>query len=452
MRAAGLPDSTERTIVGFMGCFAAVNALKLADQIVRADAGVARAGGQPGTLQPASAGGLPGRPQDAQLPAVRRRRRRRPGHGGPGRHRPRPLPGRGHPAQPGTDHLAHRRQRLRDAPVRPGARPHPPLAAGARARAAARSDRACRSGRSTPAAVRSWTRSSRRFTWTPTRCAISRGVLRDYGNMSSATLMFVLDRILGDQDARGAGMAMAFGPGLSVETFAFRRAMNLSQRSTQAERMDTDCVDFEDYSALPARPVAGQRRHPDASPDAGLAGAHTPDGRLFRAGRRLRPRRRASKHPPPLPGRPADRDRPQPLGDAAPRPRRPILPPKSTSSTATRSPIGPTRRSDFIITLAVHPPPDQTSRSSLPALAAGQRRKRLVHRRPAPPLRSPITASRCSPASLSGTASFARTARSRSPAPSPAPSGTRCCARPASPTDQAFVTWYLPFRLCVGTR
>ena len=37
MRAAGLPDSTHRTIVGFMGCFAAVNVLKLADQIVRAD-------------------------------------------------------------------------------------------------------------------------------------------------------------------------------------------------------------------------------------------------------------------------------------------------------------------------------------------------------------------------------------------------------------------------------
>ena len=37
MRAAGLADTTQRTIVGFMGCFAAVNALKLADQIVRAD-------------------------------------------------------------------------------------------------------------------------------------------------------------------------------------------------------------------------------------------------------------------------------------------------------------------------------------------------------------------------------------------------------------------------------
>jgi alpha-pyrone synthase len=31
----GLPDSTERTIVGFMGCYAAINALKLARHIVR---------------------------------------------------------------------------------------------------------------------------------------------------------------------------------------------------------------------------------------------------------------------------------------------------------------------------------------------------------------------------------------------------------------------------------
>jgi predicted naringenin-chalcone synthase len=51
----------------------------------------------------------------------------------------------------------------------------------------------------------------------------SRQILRDYGNMSSATLMFVLQKILLDRDERGPGMAMAFGPGLSVETFAFAR-------------------------------------------------------------------------------------------------------------------------------------------------------------------------------------------------------------------------------------
>ncbi|MCG2842784.1 type III polyketide synthase [Sandaracinobacter sp. RS1-74] len=50
----------------------------------------------------------------------------------------------------------------------------------------------------------------------------SRGVLRDFGNMSSATLMFVLQRILADA-APGNGLALAFGPGLACETFAFRK-------------------------------------------------------------------------------------------------------------------------------------------------------------------------------------------------------------------------------------
>lgn len=51
----------------------------------------------------------------------------------------------------------------------------------------------------------------------------SRDVLRGFGNMSSATLVFVLDRILRSAQATGDGMAMAFGPGLTVETFAFHR-------------------------------------------------------------------------------------------------------------------------------------------------------------------------------------------------------------------------------------
>jgi alpha-pyrone synthase len=51
----------------------------------------------------------------------------------------------------------------------------------------------------------------------------SRDVLRDFGNMSSATLVFVLDRILRAPGSAGEGMAMAFGPGLTVETFAFHR-------------------------------------------------------------------------------------------------------------------------------------------------------------------------------------------------------------------------------------
>ena len=49
--------------------------------------------------------------------------------------------------------------------------------------------------------------------------AHSRAVLNEFGNMSSATVMFVLQRILGG--ARGPGMAMAFGPGMVAETFRF---------------------------------------------------------------------------------------------------------------------------------------------------------------------------------------------------------------------------------------
>jgi predicted naringenin-chalcone synthase len=57
----------------------------------------------------------------------------------------------------------------------------------------------------------------------PETLRYSRDVLRDFGNMSSATLVFVLDRILHSAQAAGDGMAMAFGPGLTVETFAFHR-------------------------------------------------------------------------------------------------------------------------------------------------------------------------------------------------------------------------------------
>jgi predicted naringenin-chalcone synthase len=46
-------------------------------------------------------------------------------------------------------------------------------------------------------------------------------VLREFGNMSSATLMFVLASMLED-GAAGDGMAMAFGPGMVAETFRFQ--------------------------------------------------------------------------------------------------------------------------------------------------------------------------------------------------------------------------------------
>jgi predicted naringenin-chalcone synthase len=46
-------------------------------------------------------------------------------------------------------------------------------------------------------------------------------VLRTCGNMSSATIFFVL-REIAAAGAPGDGLAMAFGPGLTVESLAFR--------------------------------------------------------------------------------------------------------------------------------------------------------------------------------------------------------------------------------------
>ncbi|WP_443027655.1 type III polyketide synthase [Sphingomonas sp. RIT328] len=50
----------------------------------------------------------------------------------------------------------------------------------------------------------------------------SRRVLADYGNMSSATLMFVLARLLAAPPDQPEGVALAFGPGLAAEGLALR--------------------------------------------------------------------------------------------------------------------------------------------------------------------------------------------------------------------------------------
>ncbi len=54
--------------------------------------------------------------------------------------------------------------------------------------------------------------------------AASRAVLRDYGNMSSATILFVLKALLDGKGPRtdDAVFAMAFGPGLTLESGLFR--------------------------------------------------------------------------------------------------------------------------------------------------------------------------------------------------------------------------------------
>ena len=62
------------------------------------------------------------------------------------------------------------------------------------------------------------------FELPPQMLSASREVLRRYGNMSSATVMFVIEALL-KSGARGQkGCAMAFGPGLIAETMLFRTA------------------------------------------------------------------------------------------------------------------------------------------------------------------------------------------------------------------------------------
>lgn len=52
----------------------------------------------------------------------------------------------------------------------------------------------------------------------------SREVLRDNGNMSSTTVMFVLEKLLARGKPGEKGIAMAFGPGLTAETMRFEIA------------------------------------------------------------------------------------------------------------------------------------------------------------------------------------------------------------------------------------
>jgi predicted naringenin-chalcone synthase len=52
----------------------------------------------------------------------------------------------------------------------------------------------------------------------------SRDVLARYGNMSSATVMFVMHEIMQHAQAGQTGCAMSFGPGLTAETMLFHAA------------------------------------------------------------------------------------------------------------------------------------------------------------------------------------------------------------------------------------
>jgi predicted naringenin-chalcone synthase len=60
-----------------------------------------------------------------------------------------------------------------------------------------------------------------RFELTDEQVAPSLGVLRDYGNISSATILFVLEamrrQLKETASEQKSGIALAFGPGLTAE-------------------------------------------------------------------------------------------------------------------------------------------------------------------------------------------------------------------------------------------
>jgi predicted naringenin-chalcone synthase len=65
----------------------------------------------------------------------------------------------------------------------------------------------------------------RAFSLPSTALQHSRDVLRECGNLSSATLMFVLARLIArgtSQPGGEQGLGLAFGPGLAAESFRFR--------------------------------------------------------------------------------------------------------------------------------------------------------------------------------------------------------------------------------------
>jgi predicted naringenin-chalcone synthase len=220
VRHYGMSDTVERTIVGFMGCYAALNALKLARHIVRSDADalvaivnaelctlhlqdrddleevlsfLLFADGVTATLVSAAARGIALESFTSSIaPDTAGHITWRIGQNGFDMN----LSGRV-PGAIGT-HLPRVLPRLAGGDpddvalwaIHPG-------------------------GRSVLDAVEAAANIG------SNALAFSRNVLRSFGNMSSATVLFVLADML-KAGSTGKGLALAFGPGMTVEALRFR--------------------------------------------------------------------------------------------------------------------------------------------------------------------------------------------------------------------------------------
>jgi alpha-pyrone synthase len=220
----GLPKSTERTLIGFMGCYAAVNGLKLARHIVRSDpaARVLALNIELCTLHlnetnnieqiltfllfgdGCAASLITAEPTGAALEAFRAIR------------------------SPGTSELMTWKIGDSGFDMRLSGQVPGEIQSALHAHAADIVDAWPRNsidlwavhpgGRTVLEAV------ERGLDLRSGSLADSRDILKNYGNMSSATVIFVLQKMLRSASAGQKGCAMSFGPGLVAETMTFHIA------------------------------------------------------------------------------------------------------------------------------------------------------------------------------------------------------------------------------------
>lgn len=106
----------------------------------------------------------------------------------------------------------------------------------------------------------------------PDALAHSRGVLRDHGNMSSATILFILRRLLDDPATPDGAplIAVAFAPGLTVESA--RMSVHTGARRTDADATDAAATEASTRASAPASAAA-----PTATPAPAETPATTPE-------------------------------------------------------------------------------------------------------------------------------------------------------------------------------
>ena len=266
-RALGLPGGVERTLIGFMGCYAAVAALRIAHHIVRSEPGGARAGGDGRAVHA---------PPPARGPRSSRCSRCSSSATAPPRRSSAPsragfatrAPVRRDAARFGrADPLDDRRPGLRDAPVGRGAR----RGSAQALRRSARFGDALR-GRA-DAAVDALGGPCRRPL--DPRCGGGRRSACEPAALAASRAVLARSRqhVVRHADVRArrparpsrrarTGVALAFGPGLAAEGFRFRRVgmSPLAARSARRRSRWTRPISRPRRSAAVLRDLAQVNR------------------------------------------------------------------------------------------------------------------------------------------------------------------------------------------------